>query len=289
VKELVHRALLLTLAALVTGCATSPKADKFPDPAPPPKIVPAKLVDVPSDASTALPVACLSPWDETSSDDRDRRKPIDPARLAEVERSTLDPAQRAYGRALLQFEAHHWVEAGVALRALAFEHARDDLGGYASQLYLECLNIVGTRAHRAQCYEEMARDVPQLLGLHCGLRRKSNEEPCRVLDAVHLEVEQLQARRAFQDAETSGDPSGYRVSAAKYLELVRRLCIPKATTDHCDELAYNAALAFLAADDLGGAAGIRALMVDPKNGMEKSQLLKRLACRLDGPTSPACR
>ncbi len=48
-------------------------------------------------------------------------------------------------------------------------HPEAEVGIYASMLYLESLNVLGshTEPERTACYEDMARDVPLFLDLYC--------------------------------------------------------------------------------------------------------------------------
>ncbi len=88
-------------------------------------------------------------------------------------------AEVKYARARTYFEARHWEEAATAFRDVAMNHSNEEVGIFASQLYLESLNIVGTHSDpaRPSCFEDMATDVPQFIKLYCdGAKRSQNEE-----------------------------------------------------------------------------------------------------------------
>jgi len=58
-------------------------------------------------------------------------------------------------------------------------HADKDVGIYASQLYLESLNILGSsvEAPRSSCFTDMNQDVPKFIELYCkGGKEKENAE-----------------------------------------------------------------------------------------------------------------
>ena len=72
-----------------------------------------------------------------------------------------------YARARTYFEAQHWEEAALGFRDVAIAHADKDAGIYAAQLYLEAINVLGSRAEppRPSCFSDMAGDVPIFLDL----------------------------------------------------------------------------------------------------------------------------
>lgn len=236
-----------------------------------------------SNAKPAV-IACLSPLVASFENPKLEPTTLDDAKLAEVERSSASAPEKAFARGRVYFEARHWVESGAAFRDVAFRYPDDDVGIYASQLYLESINIIGAQGPRPACYEDMARDVPQLATLYCTTRRKTHEEQCRIFDKIQIDILRLAAERAVEAGDKSSDVASYRDGAEKYFEVLRAYCLDKKGAERCDELAYNAAMAYLAAGDERAAESVRVLMVDPRNGMDKSPLLKRLTCKLD----PAC-
>lgn len=245
-------------------------------------------VRAPLDAGAAQPEAsaCLAPWGKAVGDARVDPKPIDLGKLAEVDR-IADPAKREYVRARTYFEAQRWVEAARGFRAFAFERSDQDDGIYAVQLYLESLDVLAARAGRPQCYEDMIRDVPPLHDLYCAARRASHEDECVLLERVQSDVLRLQAQSTVDAAEQRGDKAGMHDGAEKYLALVRAECLgggpSRGGGARCDELAYDAAVAFIASGDTDSAEHVKGLMLDPKNGMDKSPLVAKLVCRLGGP------
>jgi hypothetical protein len=219
--------------------------------------------------------ACLDPLEGG--------KPLDAAKLTDVDKSAAPETDKALARARVYFEAERWVDAAKASRAVAFEQPDTSAGVFAAQLYLQCLNQIGAHGRRAPCYDDvLPRDMSALHDLYCGARRSANRGACGELDLVDVDVRRLVAQRLVERAD-QGDTTLYRKAAEKYAEIVRSSCTPPASSAmRCDEIAYNAAAAYLAAGDDASARAIRALMLDPKNKMEKSPLVQKLACRLDG-------
>jgi hypothetical protein len=204
-----------------------------------------------------------------------------------------DLAEHAYVRARALFEASHWAEAATAFREIAVRHADMELGVHASMLYLESLNVLGSQADppRAVCYDEMARDVPVLIDLYCrdaGARK--NAEQCGILHKIRRDIDRLGAEKLVRRADKGdGDSRAqYEEAAVAYLALARR-CVDEAraagaqpVAERCDEIAFNAGKAFLAAGRPERAAEAARMLADPRNGMAKSPLAGKLAKGLEG-------
>ncbi len=217
-------------------------------------------------------------------------KPIDKKTLENAELAKMTEPERSFAVGRVYFEAEHWVEAAKTFRAIAFDHPDSDVGIYASQLYLECLNQLGAHAHRARCYDDMARDAAALHDVYCAARRSKNEEMCGMLDKIQLDVERLRASRLMEEGAAKGDVSLVHASGEQLLAMLRAHCLPAASPAvRCDEIAYNAALAFIASADEPAAKRVQAMMLDPQNGMSKSPLVPKLECRLDPARRATCQ
>src|SRR5690606_9545518 len=86
-----------------------------------------------------------------------------------------------YARARTYFEAQHWEEAAVIFRDIALNHSDHDSAIYAAQLYLESINVTGSKTEppRPECFTEMGEDVPAFLELYCGEGKyEDNKEQC---------------------------------------------------------------------------------------------------------------
>lgn len=242
----------------------------------------------PTGPTADAPSSCWSPLAAGAiTDPKLAPKQIDDAALARADAAS-DPLERDFVRARLQFEANHWVEAGRGFRAIAMDHHDADIGIFAAQLELESLNALARFAGREDCFVDLAKDLARFQELYCTARRHLNEDSCRLFDTIHYDLERMEAERTIAAAAKTSDARGYLDGGAKSLALVQKYCLPK-TYENCDELAFNGAVAYLAGGDKASAEKLRALLVDPKNKMSTSPLVKKLACRMDGPTSPACR
>lgn len=177
------------------------------------------------------------------------------------------------------FDAKKWPEAAAMFRAIAFGASSDPAGIFATELYVDALYELA-REGRKVCFDDMERDLPKLRDVYCAQKRAKNEHECEMLDRIQVDVGCTRAEALFAQND-------YRGAAAKYAELVKAWCMP-ATQGQCDEIAYDAAVAFLAAGDEAAAKRVRAIMADPKNKMDKSPLVEKLDCRIDPTSRPSC-
>src|SRR5690606_33227115 len=67
-----------------------------------------------------------------------------------------------FARARTYFESQHWEEAALAFRDIAVNHAEHESAVFASQLYLESVNVLGSKAEppRPTCFDAMGSGVP---------------------------------------------------------------------------------------------------------------------------------
>lgn len=298
----------LAAALLAAGCAAAPAAPEVPvvavsvPAAAPPEPPPAAKASPRADA----PASCTSPGAQFR-DAKHSPKPLTPAQQQRIDaseaylrdhpapatpRERIDLAEHKYARARAFFEASHWAEAAIGFREVAVDHADLEPGIYASQLYLESLNVLGSEAEppRAVCYEEMAHDVPIFVDLYCkGAAAKRNAEQCTILRKIHRDIERLSAEKLVRraDHEEANAAPLYEEAGVAYLTLARR-CIDEARAagvppqqERCDEIAYNAARAFLAARKPDRAAEAAKILLDPRNGMQKTPLAVKLAKDLE--------
>lgn len=211
-----------------------------------------------------------------------------------------------YARARTYFEAKHWEESGEAFRDIAMNHADRDVGVYASQLYLESINVMNTHGSavgglpRDSCFDDMKRDVPKFLELYCqGAKAKTNEEQCTVLSRIQADVLRLEIQRKIENLNKRLDqlgPSGsgavaiqaYEESGTAYLDVFRRFCqtplennLPP-QADKCEEIIYNAAKAFQAARLIAKSIAARMLLINPKYKLDKTALAKKSVYEIGG-------
>lgn len=103
----------------------------------------------------------------------------------------MQPSECKYAIARTYFETNRWADAARWFRRVAFEHADEDAGIHAAQLYLESLNVLGSRAEppRKSCYRVMARDLEALACLNCADGRDSTrEEACTLFRRIRFDL-----------------------------------------------------------------------------------------------------
>ncbi|HTQ05803.1 MAG TPA: hypothetical protein VMI54_18200 [Polyangiaceae bacterium] len=204
-----------------------------------------------------------------------------------------------YARARTYFEAQHWEEAALAFRDVAINHSDKDAGIYAAQLYLEAINVLGSRAEppRPSCFDDMGKDVPTFLELYCkGPKFEDNKEQCETLTRIQFDIARLKAQKIVELADGQQEKGQYRESldnykkgADAYLDLWRTYCEePLAKGDHpkqcekADEIVYNMARAYQAARLLAKSIQVRQILISDKYGLDKSDLAKKATYEIGG-------
>ena len=202
-----------------------------------------------------------------------------------------------YARARTYFEAQHWEEAGIAFRDIAMNNADRDVGIYASQLYLESVNVLGSHANppRPSCYDDMGADVPKFIELYCtGDKLAKNQEQCTSLNKIQVDILRLKAQETVKLADKGGANSLklYEDGGNAYFELFRKYCeSPVAASqppqaERCDEILYNAARAYQAARLIAKAIKARVTLLnasqDKRYAMENSPLAKKATYEIGG-------
>ncbi len=172
-----------------------------------------------------------------------------------------------YARARTYFEAQHWDEAAIGFRDIAMNHADRDAGLYASQLYLESINVLGSHMGKVSCFDDMETDVPKFIELYCsGDKAAKNAEQCTALNKIQVDILRLKAEKTVQKADKEGGKEAialYEKGGTAYFEMFRKYCQDPVNNgqgpqaEKCDEIAYNAARAFQAARLVAKAITVR--------------------------------
>ncbi len=204
-------------------------------------------------------------------------------------------AEVKYARARTYFEARHWEEAATAFRDVAMTHSSEEVGIFASQLYLESLNIVGTHSDpsRPSCFDDMATDVPQFIKLYCeGAKKSQNEEQCMTLLRIQRDIERLAAQKLVESLDKNPNApdalAGYRTAGQRYLDLWEkygREACEKNNKDACarnDEVLYNAARAFQAARLIAKSIAVRKILIDPKYNLADTENAQKAMYEIGG-------
>jgi TolA-binding protein len=197
-----------------------------------------------------------------------------------------------YARARTYFEAQHWEEAALAFRDVALNYADKDVGVYASQLYLESLNVLANAVEpgHPSCLDDMAEDVPKFVDLYCkGGKEKENAEQCGTLFGIQRDIERLRAEALIKAADAGGAEASkqFEKGAQAYLDLWKKYgegpC--EAKQPACarnDEVLYNAARAFQAARLIAKSIAVRKILIDPKYGLNNTDLAKKAVYEIGG-------
>lgn len=204
-----------------------------------------------------------------------------------------------YARARTYFEAQHWEEAALAFRDVAINHADKDAGIFAAQLYLESINVLGSRAEppRPECFEDMAKDVPTFLELYCkGKKFDDNREQCETLTRIQFDIQRLRAQKIVERADQQQDKGqvrealdNYKKGADAYLDLWRGYCEGPLSRgekvkqcERANEIVYNMARAYQAARLLAKSIQARQILLDPRYGMHESELAVKAIYEIGG-------
>ncbi|MBN1607557.1 MAG: hypothetical protein JW940_13050 [Polyangiaceae bacterium] len=204
-----------------------------------------------------------------------------------------------YARARTYFEAQHWEEAALGFREIAIKHSDKDAGMYAAQLYLEALNVLGSRAepNRPSCFTDMADDVPLFLELYCkGQKFEDNKDQCQLLTRIQFDVERLRAQTIIKLADDQAEKNqsrdaldNYKKGGDAYLELWRKYCEGplknKEKPPQCeraDEIVYNMAKAYQAAHLLAKSIQARLILLNEEYGLQNSALAQKATYEIGG-------
>lgn len=203
-----------------------------------------------------------------------------------------------YARARTYYEAQHWEEAALAFRDIALNHSDKDSGIYAAHLYLESVNVLGSKAEppRPTCFTDMAKDVPKFLELYCkGSKAEDNKENCDLLTKIQCDIQRLAAEKTVELADSQQDKGNareaienYKKGGDAYLELWRTYgedALSKGEKPQCgkmDEIVYNMARAYQAGRLLAKSIQARLILLNPKYGMEKSDLAMKATYEIGG-------
>ena len=178
-----------------------------------------------------------------------------------------DLATIKYRRARIYYEANRFEEAAVLFRDIAFNHKDSELSEYAANLYLDCLNVLGTQIDepRVACVQELSTSIDPMSASFCGTSQLADEHPdlCGTLGTL-----QCQVRR--KEAETYQKTKQFKKAAATYVRIFRR----HEECGEMDEMLYNAAINFEAAHLLGRAIQVRTVLIEryPESELSKKAI-----------------
>ncbi len=204
-----------------------------------------------------------------------------------------------FARARTYYEAQHWEEAALGFRDVALNHSDHDSGIYAANLYLESVNVLGSRAEppRPTCFDDMGSDVPSFLKLYCeGKKYEDNKDNCELLTRIQFDITRLRAQKIVELADSQQEKGNsresvenYKKGADAYLDIWRKYCEGPMSKgekikqcENAHEIVYNMAKAYQAAHLLAKSIQARLILLDPKYGMEKTDLAQKATYEIGG-------
>ncbi len=204
-----------------------------------------------------------------------------------------------FARARTYFESQHWEEAALAFRDIALNHADHESSVFAAQLYLESVNVLGSKAEppRPSCFDTMGSDVPIFIGSFCGSGKKGedNKEQCETLNRIQCDIQRLKAQKTVElaDATQSKGDTGkaltlYQEGGDAYLALWREYgekqleAGEKSQCGSMDEIVYNMARAYQAGRLLAKSIQARLILLSSRYGMNKSELAMKATYEIGG-------
>jgi tetratricopeptide (TPR) repeat protein len=198
-----------------------------------------------------------------------------------------------YARCRLYFEAQHWEEAAACFKDVAFDHPDDDSAVYASQLYLESINVLTFHGmpNRSSCIDDMIADVPKFLDMFCtGEKMAKNEETCTLLMKVQCDIQRLRAQRIVEEADKGGNNALelFEKGGKAYFDLWEKYgATPLRDNkppqcEKLEEIVENSARAFQAGHLVASAIRARMVLLNPTYRFDKTELAKDAMYKIGG-------
>src|SRR5262249_43827443 len=139
--------------------------------------------------------------------------------------------------------------------------------------------------------------VPAFVELYCtGAKAQDNKEQCELLTRIKFDVQRLAAQKTIELADSQAEKGNYREAldnykkgADAYLKMWRDYCEeplsknekPK-QCEKADEIVYNMARGYQASRLLAQSIKARLILLDPKFGMQNSELAKKATYEIGG-------
>jgi hypothetical protein len=181
------------------------------------------------------------------------------------------------------WEAKRFERAGRLFLTVAHDRAAVDAAA-AAQLALESMNMLVAWAEpsRTACSELMANEIPKLLAELCTPTPPPGAE--RTCAMMHIiDVDLTRCSECVTATVSGRDPdTAYRAAAQIYLKLAGGQCVlgkgrqARDESLRCAELLYDAYRWFSNGHDSSRAAQAKALLLNPENGLDQTDLAKRL-------------
>jgi TolA-binding protein len=200
-----------------------------------------------------------------------------------------------YARARTYYEAQHWAEAAIAFRDIALNYADKDAAIYASQLYLEALNVIGSKSEppKPACFDELTKDVPKFLELYCaGDKYAQEKENCDLLTRIQCDIRRLSAEKTVELADSGKAAEDalelYKKAGDAYIAIWRDYGeehLTKGEASQCgrmDEVLYNAAQSYQAGRLLAKSIAAKGILLNPAYKLNQTDLAKKAIYEIGG-------
>ncbi|MEY2933693.1 MAG: hypothetical protein RL033_4442 [Pseudomonadota bacterium] len=200
-----------------------------------------------------------------------------------------------YARARTYYEAQHWSEAAIAFRDIALNHADKDAAVYASQLYLEAVNVLGSKSEppKPACFDELSKDVPKFLELYCaGDKYAQDKENCDLLTRIQCDIRRLSAEKTVELADSGKATDDaldlYKKAGDAYIAIWRDYGegpLSRGESSQCgrmDEVLYNAAQSYQAGRLLAKSIAAKRILLAPTYKLNQTDLAKKAIYEIGG-------
>jgi hypothetical protein len=203
---------------------------------------------------------------------QDAKQVVAPRELTELEKGILNSYERyvcfakeggdlaniKYRRARIYYEANKFAEAAVLFKDVAINNSDDEVGVYAANLYLDCLNALGSMVAEPipSCYDALAEVVDTFID--------ETKDPGKNLmkdQEFATQLKTLKVGVMRKKAESLKDRGRYIESAEIYLSIYRNYQGIYDDNGMCEVL-YNTAIMMEAANLVMRAIKVRERMVE---------------------------
>lgn len=184
-----------------------------------------------------------------------------------------------YRRARIYYEANHYEEAATLFKDIAYNHPESELAEYAANLYLDSLNVLGTKIEepRTACVDGIADSIQPLRTRYCDTESKQLQYQtlCPVLTVLRCNIKRKQSEIA-SDERRHQDAIGIIKDILRDDECMALGDVDGDGVDDFkpDELLWNLAIQYEAARLIGPSIRIRQALVEryPESTLAKKAI-----------------
>lgn len=197
---------------------------------------------------------------------------LQPREFTEMERGILSAYNRyvcfvdqgeeliniKYRRARIYYEANRFEEAATLFKEIALQHSSSELGVYAANLYLDCLNALGDMVANPNpvCYDDLSSIVDVFID-----ESKSPGQHLMKDEEFAVQIKSLKVGVLRKKAESLGKRSRFKEAAEVYLNIYRNYSGVYDERGMCEVL-FNTAINMEAARLVMPAIKVREKMIE---------------------------